>query len=327
MRKISLIALQGLGNSIINYPIYLGLKDHFEITILSTENGSASFYREFSNAHVVGVRDVKDIWKKSRTMTSDEVVTFFPNWRREWLASSLIQTTKREYFRTTKWPSAFFLGTELPTSFERHDFENNIELLKRRSLALPSITSIRASLGVAPRRENYVVVHPTASTVNKYYPASVWKELLVVLRSRYERVHLISGTSAIEREFLAEISDPQDRQHCGAKFQELAQLLGGAQQFVGLDSSMLHFAALLDVPVLALWSFANYRRIYPYTVNAQLYVPREVLTQRDFSYPISRPAYLDRARSEDLIAILEGKRAHDQQFTDQAANLIRLHLF
>jgi ADP-heptose:LPS heptosyltransferase len=323
---ISLVFLQGLGNSIINFPIYLAIARHHRTQVITFKNGSASFYKAWG-ADVSSFGSLKELILKSYSIKCDHLFSFFPNWRRELLANLLIRASYKNFFLTKPWLNIFFLGHPLPTVFGRHDNENNLEILKKLEIAPLSTDEIFATLKIIRSSKKYAVVHPTASTIHKYYPEIFWKQLLEGLADEFEEIHIIAGSANIEVEFIQKIKQPQHIIHIGKSFVELASLLASCSLFVGLDSSMMHYAAIFDRRIVALWSFANYRRIYPYTSDAAIYLPFEVLDAKDFKYPSYALPYVKRANSGEVLRIIRQEVSPSFVISDQRQNDIKIYQF
>jgi ADP-heptose:LPS heptosyltransferase len=322
---LSLIFLQGLGNSIINFPIYYQLASKFPTQVVVFNNGSAKFYREFG-ARVIQIDQVSDLLNL-RTEKSGKAATLYPNWKRELLGLSCIRAKEKYHFPSGTWLAPAFPGRKLPAISTRHDIENGSELCKALGVEFDRRLDLSAELGLRPTPAKYVVIHPTASTPFKYYPINFWHKLIRYLESQFGTVHIISGRAPAEMQFCEAIKNSKCLHHAGMGFKELAQLLAGSELFIGLDSSMMHLASMFRRRVVALWTFADFRRIYPYTSDANIYIPKEVLSLKRFDYPVEELSWIKRANPEEFIQILEGRRTPDQTRRDLAENTLRLFTY
>ena len=325
--KLSLIFLQGLGNSIINFPIYHQLSRKFDVDVMAYNNGSSSFYREFG-ANVIQMNSVKDIFLKSFNQSSNVAVCTYPNWRREMTALNLVSASEKVHVHCKKMLEPFFLGHTLPSRKNRHDVENNWSILTHFGLSQNFSLDFADELNLKkPKLETYAVIHPTASTVFKYYPKGFWLELIRFLESKFDSIYIISTKSAEEMAFSQSILTPKCKHLPGLGFKELSILVANCDQFIGLDSSMMHLAALFKRNILALWSFADFKRIYPYTSEAHLYVPQEVQNAQNFVYPKGELKWISRARAESVIRILNNDLKSDFGMSDESNNNIQIYFY
>lgn len=325
-QHVTLISLQGLGNSIINFPIYYQIAKSYDVQIVAYRNGSSSFYRELG-ANVLEISSLKDLFFQSTSIKTDFSFSFYPNWRRELACLNLSHANEKFHFSTKPILQPFFLGHCLPTNFERHDFENNLEILKVLGLEYTrSISALSDFINKDNKPLNYAVIHPTASTPFKYYPIKFWLEILEYLDSKFDHVYILSGKNAYEQDYVKQLQKPNTTLGIGLSFKEIINVIAGSELFVGLDSAMMHLAAILKVKTVGLWSFADIKRIYPYAPDAYLFVPAEILKAKTFKYPAKELPWFKRINSDQVIEILEGC-APDLRKTDLAGNDIKIKWF
>ena len=105
----------------------------------------------------------------------------------------------------------------------------------------------RAQNRYAPERP-YAVIHPTAATLEKTWPAAFFIELVRHVSRRFD----------VEPVFIADAGEDLSqfqiwRTVSGAPLEEVAQLMRDAALFAGNDSGPAHVAAAFGVPQLVLF--------------------------------------------------------------------------
>jgi ADP-heptose:LPS heptosyltransferase len=185
-----------------------------------------------------------------------------------------------------------------------------------------------------PHAGKTLAIHPTASTVVKYYPLEFWKALVNGLKDDFSKLRVFYGRGAEEAEFVKAIRENLAPSWAGRYelcanlgFKEVAASLQACDYFIGSDSALVHLAALFDKPLLGLRGFGDYRRIYPYGDNSSVYLPREVINTTDSEYPSTVPPYLKRANAESVIEIVRGTRKADFSIQPTLKKEVRFHVF
>jgi ADP-heptose:LPS heptosyltransferase len=330
--KLALISLQGLGNSIINLPVYLALRDAYDLELLCWDNGSAALYRSMG-ANVIAIRGLSSLPGVAFSVHADRAVALYPNWRRELVALACVRARhKYAPFDSSYVMSRFFPGRRVPVQADIHDIENNSCLSDElqppgTTPACPAAGSLYAqSFGRVPPRLGWVSLHPTASIPAKSYSIEFWRDLVLGLGIS-RKIHLYCGRAEWEvrqcQAIIAAVSETGPVSHIflhvNDRVDRLAEAIAGSDLFIGHDSALMHLAALFDVRLVALWSYADYRRIYPYGSRASVYMAREI--RQSGSVP-----WRERARASDVLAIVEGKPA-DFRIVPKYKAPVGVHLF
>jgi len=301
-------SLQGLGNSIINFPILSRLRASYAVTVVCFNNGSSKFFKTFHD-HVIGVNSRAELVQVARRMKSEASFTCFPTWRRELAASFFCHADKKFILRPHDNPWARGLWRFQETAEPGiHHLENNFNLLKH---ALPEerFTHPVLKLNVANLGNLRVLgIHPTASSPSKYYPLVFWQELIGAVAKDYDRIELYCGTSPTEIEYCEKIKGTSSLTvHVGLDFATLASHISSTSLFIGSDSALLHLAAMMGKRSVGLWSFANFRVIYPYGGHVQVLLPTETLAAKSFEYPSQAPPYLLRASAAHAVQVINNQ--------------------
>lgn len=203
--------LQGLGNSIIQWPVIESLKEKTDLTLAVMNNGSSKFYNELGY-DVVEINSRKDIILKLGLKKYDTLFTPCPTWKRECLASLVTLSNKKflNIHRNKKYSSLLPTESVNLANPEKHDIENTVNSLGAFSLTKDDI--VRAKEKIKERfrdkissGEKYVVMHPTASTEFKFYPKKFWVDLAAGFSEQGYSITVISGPSKLEADFCIDL--------------------------------------------------------------------------------------------------------------------------
>lgn len=325
-------SLQGLGNSIINFPVLNCLRQHYDVRAVAFKNGSSAFFRAF-HSRVSEIESRFDLLAVAYSSSESNSFASYPTWRRE-LSSTLLSHAKRKFLlrpRKNYWARLLWEFQDNPDP-DRHDLENNLTLLRTvpgiQEKDLIAALNLRAAFSLAelPKTQrNKLGLHPTASSTAKFYPLEFWTRLLGLLSQDFEEIEIFCGNNASEREFCERISNSLNDHafrstqiFAGLDFKSLVGRIDNCSYFIGSDSALMHLAAMIDRPVLGLWSFANFRLIYPYGNDARVYIPTETISATKHEYPRKAPAYLQRASADTVAKIIQKTLSPD--FTIQPAH-------
>jgi heptosyltransferase-3 len=117
-----------------------------------------------------------------------------------------------------------------------------------------------------PDAGTYVVVHPAAVMVTKRWPVDRFAALVQWLQDRGMRVVLTSGPG--EEALLTTIQQAVSGVTAlpGLGIPELAELIRGAQLYVGNDSGPMHLATAVGTSTVAIWGSSSSVRWHPWGV-------------------------------------------------------------
>jgi ADP-heptose:LPS heptosyltransferase len=108
-------------------------------------------------------------------------------------------------------------------------------------------------------RNGGIVIHPGSGSRDKNYPPDLWLELINRLKDRYpgksKRMVLLLGPAEEGiRSFFKEALDERDAELVSSPEKEaLMRLLSQAPLYIGHDSGITHLAAMMGVPVIAIF--------------------------------------------------------------------------
>jgi len=270
----------------------------------------ASFYRSLdSKFQVICFASLANLLTQ-KIEACNIAASLYPNWKREFLALLRCPADRKVSFSDAAYPITCLFPTKKIKRREVHDIENNMQLLEELNVepAYPNLSSLFPAV-----KKKKISLHPTASMTTKYYPVDFWVELIDALTGINHEIHLFYRQEAAEKRFVEQIfgllKKPDSLfRHEEMPLPEIAAHLSESSFFIGLDSALMHLAALLDVFTIGLWSFADYRRIHPYGNQCHVYIPEEVLKLKRFLTPRKTFPFTARANAKDILHILDSSR-------------------
>ena len=329
MQRLVAFTLQGIGNTLLSTPVIVALQKHFRVTACVIGNDNADVVRAICpGVDVYVYKSSLGILTQS-TGQADVAVALYPSWRRELTALARTPSHRKFLIRDPD----FLLSSIFPAGKvdrrQIHDLENNFALVEE----ITGSADFPWGLGMRPLPMRHAVaLHPTASTPTKYYPVQFWREITSYCRSKGFEIEMFCGPANVERDYCANIlrGFPENCNislHVGNQISDVIDRVRSATQFIGSDSSLMHLAALFDVPTIGLWSYADYRRIYPYAKDAQVFLPEEAVNRVRFTKATRNIAALLRAKVNDLIDILEEKRPCTFEIVSRFKGPVRFYSF
>lgn len=210
--------------------------------------------------------------------------------------------------------------TAVPHSRSVHEVENFQRLLSPwpRVRALPAAQALdvpRTSAGHIPAYGPYVVVHPWASgfrSAAREWPLGCWSELIV--RACGLGLHvLVSGSPADRAKADALVAGCPGglpvRSIAGAvSLVDLAAILRGAAAVVAVNTGVMHLAALLGAPLLALHGPTSRRRWGPVGTRSIALAPpagtQSEFLHLGFEYPKGPVNCMERIAVDEVFAAL-----------------------
>lgn len=262
-----------IGDTLLLLPalVYLRGKAHF--TIVGREPG-LSFIRNFANQSM----DFEGpgwhrLFLETSSLeslpvaTTDRVIAFFND------KDGLIRRKLKAYFpdapvylfrsrppageniHMARYLSECLLAAGLPIDPDRA-FEN--------ALNCPIITQEAQS---EPR--NLLVIHPGSGSPGKNHPPEFWNKLLEIFAQAPEFHNLIPAVllgpaeKTLHAFFTKNLGSTKGEIHLCSEKEALTALLGNASLYMGHDSGITHFAAMLGIPTIALFKKNNVKQWAP----------------------------------------------------------------
>ncbi len=282
-RRILVVQLDHLGDAILTTPLLEGLAACYPQATIEVLAGSANagwfaMLPSVKRIHVLEanrfsregrrgwVRAVFSCGLKMRARRFDLAIDVrgdFPVVVLMWLSGAR---------RRVGWDSGgggFLLTDSSEYVPNRHEIDSRRALLgcivPGIEPAKPAFVSVRRRFAASPIKTPYptVLAHISAGTEAKRWPAPYWRELVTMLDGNGVKVVLVGGTDAlIIRDHVCAgtvwtlVEDRVGR----TDLSELARLAASADAVVGADSAIVHLAAALGVPAVALFSGTNRSR-------------------------------------------------------------------
>ena len=119
---------------------------------------------------------------------------------------------------------------------------------------------MRQAVGTQP----YVVIHPGGPMATKRWAPDRFAYSARLMRSTGLNIVLTCGPG--EEQFVADVARgmPNALILFGLRIPELAELIRGAELFLGNDSGPMHLAAAVGTPTVAAWGSSDSRRWHPW---------------------------------------------------------------
>jgi heptosyltransferase III len=197
------------------------------------------------------------------------------------------------------WWKKYMLTDRILTKFGRHRV---VELLclaeclgiaAKPQMVCPSSAS--ASLPHDTPSGRYAVLHPKPMYRYRRWSDEGWRLLAKALIERGLEVVVTGGPEPTERAYLDSIWQgvPTSVRRLDGRLDwpQLAKLIGGAQVYVGVDTSMTHLAAATGCPTVAIYGPENPRMMGPWPVGelAEPWAPAGTIQHRGNVWVVQNP--------------------------------------
>ena len=213
----------------------------------------------------------------------------------------------------------------VPHSAQRHELDNFRALLGSLGIAGQALPRFRRELfeqAALHHRPPYIVLHPWAAGYKsrfREWPAENWLRLASMAMHRGYRVVVTGGPQDAERSqaLVAALGNPSDMEVLAgrASLRDTTLALINARAVVAVNTGIMHIAALLGVPTLALHGPTNPRRWGPVGRNCIVIGPGPecgcAYLNLGFEYPANPPDCMAAITVEEVTAHLNGLLATD----------------
>jgi heptosyltransferase III len=291
---IGLIALGAIGDTIISVGSAVpALRQAFPKAKLnlftSKSNGSiAPLLPPVDEVHVIAVTDPIQSVSLLRSLKQDILIDFGPWPRISAILAALSNAGFTVGFRTSGQYRHYAFDLSVEHSGKIHEFDNHANLLASIGVPRPAWPKITPSAAGRRRvREQhskpYIVCHPWASGFKsemREWPDRHWQELAsAVAQQGWEVVFTGGPTDAAKSKTLFEgivpnVSGNRVFDAAGRySLDETAALLEGSDSLVTVNTGVMHLAAAMNTPIVALHGPTNPARWGPLAHNARVIVP------------------------------------------------------
>jgi heptosyltransferase III len=340
VQRIGLISLGTIGDALLVSALAADLKNRYpdaRITmIISNANRAITPLLPHVDSFVVlTLSHPLSAVRMLRAEKFDLLIDFLQWPRISAIYASLAGARFTTGFRTPGQHRHFAYDQVVDHSSSRHELDNFRMLVRALGIAVDGkprvevapddIETIRESL-----REPYVVFHPWASGFKGFlreWPVERYIGLAKGLAWHGYRVVVTGGPGDAEKTAALVRAARQE----GVEIESMAgrldltrtaALLAGSRLVVAVSTGILHLAAALDVPLVALYGPTNPQRWGPLSSNAIVIVPEGVESgylHLGFEYP-EHPVDCMRFISVDSVldaALLALRRSGERQFADK----------
>ena len=162
----------------------------------------------------------------------------------------------------------------------------------REVLSLPAdpppmrfAVSARRPHGLQLAEEPFAVVHPATRWPSKAWPAERWARVIGGLLGRFPKVVVSCGPSPDERAMASSLASGTDGRVVSTKgslsWAQMADLLGKASLFVGVDTAAMHLAAASGCPSVALFGNPPAYQYGPWKVPHRIVRARDAMPEKE----------------------------------------------
>lgn len=290
--KALVLALGGIGNTILLYPLLAALKSQQgrEIRIVAVEKSVKAFL------NLVGFRDrevlllERGIWGILKTLIGLRkeriklgIASAYTNWKKAWLFFAAAGVKDKIACAPNSFGFLFKMAFNEPFA---HEYQVNRAFARYLGLDVPLCPSVIISGGdefagnffkgnSIEAGRPVVALHLGSGEKQarfRRWPIERFAALAGLLKKELNAQILVVG-GAGEEELAAElISLGVECVSAAGKtdLRQLAALLKKCDIVIGNDSGIMHFAAALDVPVVAIFGPTEYRKTRPVAPNARI---------------------------------------------------------
>lgn len=290
--SIGLIALGAIGDTIISVgsavPVLRRAFPQAKLYLFTSKSnaGIAPLLPPVDELQVISVTNPMQAVSLLRSIKQDILIDFGPWPRISALLAALSGASFTVGFKTPGQYRHYTFDLAVKHSGKIHEFENHANLLASIGMprpAWPRITPSAAARGSVreQRSKPYVVFHPWASGFKsemREWPDGHWQELAVIIAQRGWDVVFTGGPADVakSRTLVEGIARHEGKVHDAAgrfSLDETAALLEGSASVVTVNTGIMHLAAAMNAPIVALHGPTDPVRWGPLCDNARVILP------------------------------------------------------
>jgi heptosyltransferase III len=322
---IGMIALGAIGDTIISVgsavPVLRQAFPEAKLYLFTSKSNSgiASLLPPVDKMHVISVTDPARAVALLRSMKQDVLIDFGPWPRISAILTALSNASFAVGFKTNGQYRHYAYDLTVEHSGKIHEFENHANLLASIGVPRPAWPRIAPSAAARRRiREErskpYIVCHPWASGFKsemREWPNGHWQELAAIVAQRGWEVVFTGGPADIAKsktlfEGIASIEKVHDAAGLYS-LDETAALLEASDSVVTVNTGVMHLAAAINAPIVALHGPTDPVRWGPLSDNAELLAPNSpdvAYLNLGFEYPKEAKPCMDLIEVDRVVAAL-----------------------
>jgi heptosyltransferase III len=322
---IGMIALGAIGDTIISVgsavPVLRQAFPEAKLYLFTSKSNSgiASLLPPVDEIHGISVTDPARAVALLRSMKQDVLIDFGPWPRISAILTALSNASFAVGFKTNGQYRHYAYDLTAEHSGKVHEFENHANLLASIGVPRPAWPRITPSAAARRRiREErskpYIVCHPWASGFKsemREWPNGHWQELAAIVAQQGWEVVFTGGPVDIAKsktlfEGIASIEKVRDTAGLYS-LDETAALLEGSDSVVTVNTGVMHMAAAINAPIVALHGPTDPVRWGPLSDNAELLAPNSpdvAYLNLGFEYPKEAKPCMDLIEVNRVVAAL-----------------------
>jgi ADP-heptose:LPS heptosyltransferase len=323
---IGLVALGAIGDTIISVgsaiPVLRQAFPQAKLSLFTSKSNSsiAPLLPPCDELRIISVTDPIHSVSLLRSLKQDILIDFGP-WPR--ISAILAALSKARFtvgFKTPGQHRHYAYDLAVEHSGKIHEFENHANLLASIGVARPAWPRITPSMAALKRINEehprpYIVCHPWASGFRsemREWPNGHWQRFAAIVAQNDWDVVFTGGPTDVARSemLVAGITPNDNKVHDTAgrySLNETAALLEGSACVVSVNTGVMHLAAAINTPIVALHGPTDPVRWGPLSDNARLLLPNSPDTaylNLGFEYPDHAKSCMHMIEVDEVISAL-----------------------
>ncbi len=290
IKRILIIRLSAIGDMLLAIPVLRALKEHYPSANLSVlvepyvapvieNNPYVDEIILFDKSKIYGLKANWQFFKSLRSKKFDLIVDLYCGTR----------TALQTFFSGAKYRLGYkhkrglinlaYNLTVTPENVNRHTVIHQLQLVEDLGI-IPSNKDLYISISENSREqkdillkklniynEPFIIIHPGASSPYKIWYNSGWARIADILKSEYHFNILFTGSKK-EKSLIDDIQKLTLEKHFNLAGQTdlhtLSALLECSKLYIGSDNGIMHLAAALQKPIIAIFGASDPIRWAPW---------------------------------------------------------------
>ena len=279
VKKVSIINLGSIGDTVLLFGIIKDLKQRFPgCTIAffsgSSNSGMARLCSEIDKVVTITMNNpLKSIDIINREGPFDILIDCMPWPRISSIICSFVNAKLKIGYKSSNQHRHFVYDIAVPHSEQVHELENMRNLVRALGVSTFNFPSVKQA-GNDVKNENIIVIHMYPSGINSYlkkWPEESWSELIHYLTSNGLQVYLTGGKTDEEHAnaFVSDFKLNNVVNLVGKmKIDETLALINSAKLVISVNTGVMHLAACSKVNVICLNGPTSAKRWGPVNDNS-----------------------------------------------------------
>jgi lipopolysaccharide heptosyltransferase II len=291
-KKILILALQGIGDTLLSFPMIKSLQNYFPESSIDVTVANQECYELVKiNRNINKIIRIDISWKNIPKAISqvrkdkyDIAIVTFPPGRKNDLLMCLIQARIKIGIPDRRLIGKLFTNVysrRIEPTYKTHDKDENLRMIQY--LGIDPNYSLQPTLDISDFDNSYATQYLKDKRVDdndlligiqpgsgdampcKRWPAGSFARLADILISRYNAKLILFGGKD-NNELLSNISLLMEKKPyliCGEKLVSVCGIIKKCNLFISNDTGLMHVAAAVGTPVVAIFGATDPKRTGP----------------------------------------------------------------